>query len=282
MKRFASLFAAAGAVAAISAFAFAGGASGAGSLPTLNIALNGKTGVTVSGSTVSGAVNIVATHTGAGASNASFQLVRLNPNSNVPPSTAIQQAFAAVGAHHGDENALTPLGDLALVSANAPGTVQTVLTPGTWVALNTTSMGKPAFAVFTVSASSSPAALPAAAGTQSAIDFGFKGPTVLKKGTMVRAKNEGFLVHMTFLLGVKSKSAGQKLIAVLRRGGSRKAQRPFSNGQFVSLMNPASPGALQQGVLNAKPGYYVEACFMNAQTGQEHTELGMERLVQVK
>ena len=151
MKRFASLFAAAGAVAAISAFAFAGGASGAGSLPTLNIALNGKTGITVSpGSIPSGAVNVVATHTGAGASNASFALVRLNPG--VTP----QQAFQAVGSHHGDENALTPYGAI-VVSANAPGAVQTVLTPGSnWFALNTTSMGKPGIVQFTVTSSSSP------------------------------------------------------------------------------------------------------------------------------
>jgi len=276
MKRFASLIAAAGAVAAVSAFAPAGGASGAGPLPTLNVALNGKTGITVSPSSIpSGAVNVVATHTGAGASNASFALVRLNPG--VTP----QQAFQVVGSHHGDENALTPYGAV-FASANAPGTIQTVLLPGfTYVALNTTSGGQPGAQAFTVSASSSPAALPAAAGTQSAIEFGFKGPKVLKKGTIVREENKGFLVHMTFLLGVKSKTAGQKLIAVLRRGGSQKAQRPFSNGRFVSLMDPASPGALQQSVLNAKPGFYVEACFMNNQDGREHTQDGMERLVRV-
>ena len=52
------------------------------------------------------------------------------------------------------------------------------------------------------------------------------------------------IVYRPSGIGLTSKTAGQKLIAVLRRGGSRKAQRPFSNGQFVSLMNPASPGAL--------------------------------------
>jgi hypothetical protein len=34
-------------------------------------------------------------------------------------------------------------------------------------------------------------------------------------------------------------------------------------------------------VLKAKPGYYVEACFMKTQDGRFHTQLGMERLVKV-
>ena len=46
-------------------------------------------------------------------------------------------------------------------------------------------------------------------------------------------------------------------------------------------MDPASPGALQQSELHAKPGYYVEACFMDTQDGREHTQLGMERVVRV-
>jgi hypothetical protein len=33
----------------------------------------------------------------------------------------------------------------------------------------------------------------------------------------------------------------------------------------VSLMDPASPGAMQQEILDAKPGYYVQACLMDTQ-----------------
>ena len=51
-----------------------------------------------------------------------------------------QQAFQAVQSHHGDLNALTPFGSL-LVDAGAPGTIQTVLTPGNYVALNVTGNG---------------------------------------------------------------------------------------------------------------------------------------------
>lgn len=272
MKRFASLIAAAGAVAAISAFGLAGGANGASSLPTLKVALSGKAGISVSGSEVSGAVNVVSTHTGKG--HGSWALVRLNDG------VTFQQAFRAVQSHHGDENALTPYGAV-IASSEAPGTVQTVLTTGNYVALNVTGRGKPGFREFTVSRSSSPAALPAAKATQTAIEFGFKGPKVLTAGTMVRAQNKGYLVHMIDLLGVKSKADGKKAIAALRAGKGQKFFRPLSSGVFVSLLDPASPGALQQSVLNAKPGYYVEACFMDTQDGREHARLGMERLVKV-
>ena len=49
----------------------------------------------------------------------------------------------------------------------------------------------------------------------------------------------------------------------------------------MSLLGPASPGAMQQQVLHAVPGYYVEACFMDTQDGREHTQLGMLRLVRI-
>jgi hypothetical protein len=38
---------------------------------------------------------------------------------------------------------------------------------------------------------------------------------------------------------------------------------------------------MQQEVLNANPGYYVQACFMDTQDGREHTVLGMERVIQI-
>jgi hypothetical protein len=280
MKRFASLSAAAGAVATVCAFALPGGAGASSSLPTFTISEAGTTGITLSSSSIpAGAYNIVMNHTGAGGGNASFQLIRLNPNE--PPATAIQQGFAAVGAAHGDENALTPAGDQVLVS-NGPGTVQANLTPGNWVALNVSGNGQPGFTQFTVTPSSSGAALPSAAATETAIEFGFKGPKVLHDGTVVRAVNGGYLVHMNLLVGVKSKTAGQKAVAALRAGKGMKVLGKYFTHAFVSLMGPGSTGALQQQTLNTKPGYYVELCFMNTQDGREHTQLGMERLVRVK
>jgi hypothetical protein len=275
-KRSASLLATTSAVAVTGALALAGGASGAASLPTLTVALTGTQGVSVSGSTVSGAVSIVATFKGkARAGNgAGFGLVRLNPGAT------IQQAAGAVQSHGGDINALRPYGTL-FVSASAPGSLQTILTPGNYVALNVTGMGAPGFAPFTVTQSSFPAALPAAKATQTSIEFAFRGPSILHDGTIVRAQNHGWLVHMIELNGVKNKAAGRALMAVLRVNSSFKAARPFLNGSLVNLLGPASTGAMQQMVLHAKPGYYVEACFMDTEDGREHVKLGMERLVRV-
>jgi hypothetical protein len=69
-------------------------------------------------------------------------------------------------------------------------------------------------------------------------------------------------------------------MALLRAGKDGKAMK-LASRHFLSLAGPISPGGIQQAVLNAKPGYYVEACFMDTQDGREHTQLGMMRLIRV-
>lgn len=274
-KRISSLGAVAAALAAGGALALAGGASGAGAasaLPTLNIALTGTHGVSVSGSTVSGAVNVVSTFTGKGQGAAG--LVRLNPG------VTLQQAIGAVNSHGGDPNALTPYGAIVF-DASAPSTTQTILEPGNYAALNLTSQSGPGgFATFTVTQSATPAALPPAKATQTAIEFGFKGPRVLHNHTIVRAQNRGYLVHMIVGFGVKNPAVGRQVIALLEAGKDRKVQE-LANHSSLNLAGPLSSGGMQQAVLNVKPGYYVEACFMDTQDHREHTRLGMLRLIRV-
>ena len=265
------------AVVVAAAVALAGGAGAARTaLPTLNVALTGTRGVSVSGSMVSGAVSIVSTFSGTlprGRMGADFGLVQLRPG------VTLAEAERA-GQSSNDLNALTPYASI-VVDANAPGTVQTVLTPGTWVALNLTGNGQPGVMPFRVTQSSSPAALPAPTATETAMEFGFRGPTSLHNGTLIRAQNHGFLVHMIVLAGARNLSLAdaRELMALLRAGKDRQAQRIGTAG--FSLLNPASPGALQQEVLNTKPGYYVEACFMDTQDHREHTQIGMLRVVRV-
>ena len=119
----------AAAAAVVAASGVASGAPGA-SMPTLHIALTGKTGVSVSENTVpSGAVNVVTTFSGKGRGD--FGIIRLNDG--VTP----QQAIHAVQSHHGDINALTPYGAL-IVASPAPGKLQTVLKPSdNYYAINT-------------------------------------------------------------------------------------------------------------------------------------------------
>jgi hypothetical protein len=276
VKRFTSVLAAASVAALGATSLLAGGASGASStVPTMNIALNGATGISVSGSTGSGAVKIVTTFSGkvpAGGNGPAFALFRANPGAS------FQQAIAAVQRAHGDINALNPYG--ALLVSGGPGTTQAVLTPGSWVALNVTGNGKPGAQPFTVTQSASPAALPAANETETAIEFGFRGPRVLHDGTTLRAINGGWLVHMDIFIGVRSAAGGRTAMALLRAGKDNGAGRFFTHS-FFSASGPVSHGAVQQEVLNVKPGYYVEACFMDTQDGREHTRVGMERLVKV-
>ncbi len=278
MKRFASLLAVASIIGGGAAMALtsaaataAPGASAAASLPTMTVAVTGKTGIAVSGSTVQGAVSITSTFSGKG--QGAYGLVRLDQG------VTFDEALGAVQSHHGDPNALTPFGSI-VVAADAPGTVQTDLTPGNYVALNLTGNGPAAdVAKFTVTPSSSSATLPAAAATETSIEFGFKGPKVLHDGTIVRMVNGGFLVHMDVLIGAANKRGANKIAALLKAGKDNKAQK-LATG-FADLMDPASPGAMQQEVLNAKPGYYVQACFMDTQDGREHTTLGMERVIRI-
>jgi hypothetical protein len=244
-------------------------------LPTLNIALSGVKGVSVSGSKVSGAVSIVSTFSGTlprGSMGADFALIHLNPGVTIP------LAAGAVQGHGGDLNALSPYGAI-VVDAGAPATVQAVLTPGRWVALNLTGNGQPGVVPFTVVKSSSPASLPAASATEAAMEFGFRGPTTLHNNTLVRAENHGFLVHMIVLAGASNLADARELKALLLAGKDRQAQRLSTSG--LELLGPASPGASQQQLLNTKPGYYVEACFMDTQDHQEHTTLHMLRIIQV-
>jgi hypothetical protein len=280
-KRLTSLIATVGALAVTGALVFAGGAGAAGtagSLPTLNIALTGTTGVSVSGSEVSGAVSVVSTFSGKAPSGPNsngptWGLVRLNPG------VSVLQAAGAVQSAHGDINALTPYG--SLFADNSAGVLtQTVLTPGNYAALNLTGNGNPGIGTFTVTQSSSPAALPNAAATETAIEFTFRGPTVLHNGTIVRAQNGGYLVHMVIGIGVTNAATGRQVMALLRAGKDGKAQK-LASRNFLNLAGPISPGGMQQAVLSAKPGYYVEACFMDTQDGREHTQLGMERLIRV-
>lgn len=277
VKRLALLIACASAAIASAVLLTPGStiASGASSLPTLNLALTGTKGISVSGSEVSGAVNVTSTFAGKGQGQAA--LVRLNPAE--PAATAFAQGSQAVQSHHGDLNALTPLGDAVVFDAGAPSTAQTVLTPGNYVALNLTGMGNPGTQLFTVTQSPSPATLPTPQATITAIEFGFTGPTTLHDGELVRFQDGGYLVHMIVAAQAKNTALAQAVMTALRAGKDHLAQRLSTGG--ANFAGPLSPGGMQQEVINAKPGIYVLACFMNTQDGREHTRLGMVRMIKI-
>ncbi len=262
----------AGALALASSPAAASGSKG---LPVLTLNMNGSA-ITVGGSKVSGAVTVRSSVSGE--KHGTAILVRLNKGvTQAQFSKALRMASK-------DPNAVQLVGAIAFDANTVKGqtsNVQTVLQPAKYVALDVAGKGQPRVAMFTVTKSSSPAKLPKAAATTKSIEFGFRGSSTLKVGTMVRGVNDGWLVHMNDFQGVKSAKAGRKVETLLRAGKPFKQIRPYLTSSLFELFGPVSHGAVQQQKLSAKPGYYVEVCFMDTQDGRQHTQLGMERLVKV-
>ena len=276
MKRSVSLVVA---VSAVAGAAFAAATASATSTPasssppTISITMNRKS-ITVAGALVSGAVNIRSTVTAERLGEPT--LVRLNPG------VSYAQAFAGIGQTP-DPNAVTPYGSIVFNTIAPRGTsnAQTTLQPGNYFALDT-SAARPPFPVttFTVTQASAPAALPPASATQTAIDFAFRGPTVLRDDTVVRVRNNGWLVHMIAAIGVPNAATGHAVMALLRAGKNRQAKRLETHASFT-LALPISHGAVQQLVLKTNPGYYIEVCPMSTQDGRDHAQLGMLRLIRV-
>jgi hypothetical protein len=278
VKRFKWLLATSGLLAASSAAVLTvggAGASAASGLPTLTLTLNGKT-VVVGGSMVSGAVNVQTTETGR---DGGPTLVHLNPGLDASVFGHVSQL---ISQHHGDINYLDPYGQI-VYDADAPHgttTAQTVLPAGNYIALDSNTNGTPPHTAFTVTSSAAPAALPPAAATENSIEFGFTGPTTLHTGEVVRFVNQGFLVHMDVWVKTKNMAAAKKVVKLLLANAPQKAAAGLITGQG-GFAGPMSTGGIVQTTITAKPGIYVQACFMATQDGRVHTALGMERIIKI-
>jgi len=252
-------------------------AASASALPTLTLTIT-KSSITVEGATGSGGVNVVTTATGVKEATAILFLLR--PGVSV---AEVENFIKAKGAAK-DPNNTSKYGSIVVDAEAAPGKsseFQTYLQPGQYFALVPgEGKGPKAFTTFTVTAAASPASLPTPQATIRSIEFGFRGPSTLHDGELVRFENEGFLVHMDIALPVKSQSAAKKLVKDLL-AGNEKASEKLVAGEPVSFADPLSHEAFQQETITAKPGWYVEACFMETQDGRDHTRLGMERIIKI-
>jgi hypothetical protein len=268
---------------AIACAALALGALGASSaqaatLPSVTISIS-PTSIAVSGSLQSGAVNIASSATGG--KEPAVTLFQLRPG--VSPGEVF--AFLDSNKLAKDPNTAAKYGSLVFdieAGKGKPTEAQTILQPGQYVALNTEGE-KPSKwprSSFTVAASPAPAALPAAQATEKTIDFGFRGPSVLHVGELVRFENEGNLVHMNIGFAVKGKKGAKAVVKGLATGREKGLQK-FAAGPPVGFAGPISSGAFQQEVITAKPGWYVQACFMPTQDGRPHTLIGMERIIRI-
>lgn len=246
-------------------------------LPSLTLSAS-SSAITITGTPTSGAVNVIAMSTGK-LKEPSIVLVRLLPGATEA------EAIAALENPKLDPNAVGKFGSIVFDAEATSGKgqeTQTDLQPGNYLAVlaagenGTTKVHQ----AFTVAASPSPAALPAAQAQEKTIDFGFKGPSTLKVGELVGWEDGGYLVHMNLAFPVKSKAAAAKVIAGLKSGHEKGFEKLVA-GPPVSFQAPVSPGAYQQSVITARPGIYVQVCFMSTQDGRPHTRLGMERIIRI-
>jgi hypothetical protein len=255
----------------------AGASAQASPLPTLTLAVT-KSSITPGGTTQSGAVNVVTTATGVKEATAVLFLLK--------PSVTVAEVESFLGKKGAakDPNNTSKYGSIVFDAEVAPGKtseVQTELQSGQYLALIPgEGNGPKAHTFFTVSAATSPATLPTPQATIRSIDFGFRGPTVLHDGELVRFENEGFLVHMDIALPVKNNRAAKQLVKDLLAGNEKGSEKLVA-GEPVGFEGPVSHEAFQQETITAKPGWYVQACFMETQDGRDHTRLGMERIIKI-
>jgi hypothetical protein len=262
-------------LAVVSALALTNSAQGA-TLPTLNLSMTASS-ITVTGSPQAGAINVLTSATGV--KEGSAILFQLKPG--VTPAQ-VYAFLATKGA--GDPNAASKFGTIVFDAEAVSGKTveaQTILAPGEYLALAAPGEGKPkAHAAFTVAPSASPAVLPTPQATVRTIEFGFRGPSTLHDGEVVRFENEGYLVHMDVAFPVKSRAMAQKAVKLLLAGKEKQLEKLIA-GPPVGFAGPLSPGAFQQETITATPGWYVQACFMDTQDGRNHTLLGMERIIKI-
>jgi hypothetical protein len=257
---------------------FAAGGAQAATLPTVTATVS-PTSITLSGPLNSGAVNIASTATaGKEPSVVLFEL---------KPGVTVTEVFAFLNSNKGsqDPNAFSKFGSIVFdveATKGKPTEAQTILAPGQYIALNAEGeqSAKWARTSFAVAASPAPAALAAAQATEKTIEFAFKGPAVLKVGEVVRFENEGYLVHMDLGFAVKSKKAAQQVVKGLFTGHEKGLEKLVA-GPPASFAGPLSSGAFQQETITAKPGFYVQVCFMPTQDGRPHSRLGMERIIKI-
>ena len=242
----------------------------AAALPVITVTMNGKS-ISVSGSLVSGGGKVVSKVTGEASGNPTF--VRLDPGVTVAQ---------LLKAGSGDPNNIALVASVVFSPQASRGTssAEVSLKPGSYVALDlNTSESNPALTTFTVSPSSSPAALPKPRAALNAIEFGFRGAGTLHDGELVRFGNQGVLVHMMFAARASSKARAHQVAALLKAGKDNKAEG-MTDGSYL-FFGLLTHDQSEQQIVSLRPGYWVIACFMDTQDGREHTRLGMERVIHI-
>ena len=255
----------------------ASAASGQGTLPQLSLAI-APSSISVAGPMQSGGVNVVTTNGGKKEAQAILFLLK--------PGVSAKEVEAFLGSKQAqDPNAASKYGSIVFSAESIParGTseFETSLVPGQYLGLGAFGHDSPELhTTFEVAAAASPVALPRPEATISSIEFGFRGPSTIHQGELVRFQNQGYLAHMDVAFPVASKRAAQEVAAGFRTGKSKGLEK-LVTGAPVTFQGVVSHGAYQQETITARPGWYVQVCFMETQDHRPHTLLGMERPLRI-
>lgn len=276
MKRMLTL-AVAAALLALVAVASAATSHRSAALPVLQISETNGT-VTIVGTPQSGATQLDFTTdlpAQNGNTGATIGVIRLK--SGVTP----QQFEAGIKP---DGSNLAQFGWLVTTASLSKGhtlKIQTILKPAQYVVLDlNSSPSQNRHTTMQVAQNPSPLPLPKAGATIRMRDFKFTGPSVLRRGEMVRTVNAGKQMHMAITLKVKNRTVATRMEKLLRKGKDKQAQKLIKG--FGGLTDEVSPGAVNQTKLTLSKGVWVLACFMTNSKGVEHSRLGMERTLIVK
>lgn len=273
MRRLQSLVAASIAAGTLGGALVSASGAAAAALPKLTLTVS-KSSIKVGGQMVSGAIDVAITVKGEAEDNP--LLVRLKPGVT---AGEFSKAAERLGSD-GDIDALDAYGSILFNSGDSPGgqTTQSYvdLPAGNYLAVDNGS----GHATFTIKQSAQPAKLPAPKATLTSIEFGFRGPTTLSDGELVRVRNGGYLVHM-FQLAQVASPADATLAEAQLLAGSTAGAKKYVVAPLTELAGPISGGAQQESVITAPPGTYVLFCSMNTQDGREHYQLGMYRTITI-
>jgi hypothetical protein len=221
--------------------------------------------ISVAGPLQSGAVNVLSTATAGKEPSPGLLLLK--------PGVGVAEVYALLDANKvgGEPNLLSKYGSIVFDGFNPPGTstqAQTILAPGLYVAVDAEGDESQKWprTSFTVTAAAAPAALASPQATERSIDFAFRGPSTLHDGELVRFENEGYVVHMDLAFPTNTRARAREIVKDLLAGKEKSVEKLIT-GEPVSFAGPLSTGAFQQETITAKPGWYVQACFMRPRTG---------------
>lgn len=156
-----------------------------------------------------------------------------------------------------------------------------VLTPGTYVALDTTPERNLPQTVLEVAGEPTTAAPPAADATVDMLDYRFTASrrTLPADGTL-RVRNRGKQLHFLLAFPTSTSRNASRLVSLLRRGAEREAERLIA-GPPTEPVGLVSPGVENRTKVKLRKGNYVFVCFYGSPASRDrgHNRLGMVRKV---